>query len=50
MLLQSVPRTAWESHGIHSERGKETIAHMVRLTAGHDRNHIRQIEGILKKG
>jgi hypothetical protein len=28
------------------ERGKETLAHLVRMFAGHDNNHLRQIEGI----
>jgi len=28
------------------ERGKETVAHMVRMFAGHDTNHLRQVEGI----
>ena len=28
------------------ERGKETIAHLTRMFAGHDMNHVRQIEGI----
>jgi len=25
-LLGSVPRKLWQNHGMHSERGKETIA------------------------
>jgi hypothetical protein len=32
---------------MHSERGVETIEHMVRMFAGHDLNHIAQIEQIL---
>lgn len=48
VLLKSVPRSAWENHGMHSERGRETVAHMVKLTAGHDLNHIQQIERILR--
>ena len=47
-LLKSVGREKWEHYGMHAERGKETIAHMIKLTAGHDLNHIKQIEGILK--
>jgi hypothetical protein len=34
---------------MHQERGKETITHIVRMFAGHDLNHIAQIEQI-KKG
>lgn len=45
-LLKSVPRKLWENHGLHSERGKETVTHLVHLFAGHDVNHIRQVEQI----
>jgi hypothetical protein len=48
VLLKSVPRSAWTNYGMHAERGRESIAHMVQLTAGHDLNHIMQIERILK--
>lgn len=48
LLLKSVPRKLWENHGMHSERGKETIAHIVRLFAGHDLNHLQQVEKIAK--
>lgn len=47
-LLNLVPRKLWENHGVHSERGKETIAHIVRLFAGHDLNHLQQVEKIAK--
>jgi DinB family protein len=47
-LLKSVPRSAFENYGVHSERGKETAAHIVRMVAGHDLNHLAQIERILK--
>jgi uncharacterized damage-inducible protein DinB len=46
-LLKSVPKKLWENHGMHSERGRETIAHMVRMFAGHDLNHLRQVEKIV---
>ena len=32
--------------GIHVERGEESLEHMVRLYAGHDILHLRQIERI----
>ena len=32
---------------LHSERGKETVEDLVNLIAGHDLNHIQQIERIL---
>jgi hypothetical protein len=47
-LLRSVPRKLWENYGVHQERGNESVSHIVRLIAGHDLNHLRQIEGILK--
>jgi hypothetical protein len=46
-MLKSIPREAWENYGMHQERGKETIAHLTRMFAGHDMNHVRQIEGIV---
>ena len=46
-LLSSLRPEQWENYGIHAERGKETVAHTARLFAGHDINHLRQIEGIL---
>jgi hypothetical protein len=45
-LLQSVPKNLRENYGMHPERGKETIAHLVRLFAGHDLNHLAQLERI----
>jgi uncharacterized damage-inducible protein DinB len=45
-LLKTVSKTLWENHGMHEERGKESIAHIVRMFAGHDLNHIRQVEQI----
>ena len=45
-MLKALPPERWDSFGMHSERGKETIAHLTRMFAGHDTNHVRQIEGI----
>jgi hypothetical protein len=45
-MLKALPPESWDSYGIHAERGKETIAHLARMFAGHDTNHLRQIEGI----
>jgi hypothetical protein len=47
-LLKSLPREKWQLSGMHAERGKESIATIVAMMAGHDVNHIRQIEAILK--
>ena len=46
-LLKSLTSEQWKHHGIHAERGKETIEHIVRMFAGHDLNHLRQIEEIV---
>jgi DinB superfamily len=46
-LLESLTPEQWKHYGVHSERGQETIEQIVRMTAGHDMNHLQQIEGIL---
>jgi hypothetical protein len=45
-LLKLVSRDLWENYGMHQERGKESVAYMVRMFAGHDLNHLRQVEQI----
>ncbi len=45
-MLKALPPESWDSYGMHAERGKETIAHLARMFAGHDTNHILQIENI----
>lgn len=46
-LLDSLTPEQWKQYGIHSERGQESIEHIARFFAGHDVNHIQQIERIL---
>jgi len=46
-LLESLEPEQWKHYGMHSERGQESIEHIVRMFAGHDINHLRQIEAIL---
>jgi uncharacterized damage-inducible protein DinB len=46
-LFASLAPEQWTYYGIHAERGKETIEHITRLTAGHDLNHTKQIEALL---
>jgi DinB superfamily len=46
-LLKSLTPEQWKHYGMHSERGQETVDHIVRMFAGHDVNHIQQIERIL---
>jgi hypothetical protein len=47
-LLKSVPRKLWENYGVHAERGNESVNHVVRMVAGHDLNHLQQIQKILQ--
>jgi len=46
-LLRSLTPEQWKHYGMHAERGRESIEHIVRMFAGHDINHLRQIEKIL---
>lgn len=48
-MLKAMPRQLWENFGMHQERGKETIAHIVRMFAGHDLNHVKQVEQIARE-
>jgi hypothetical protein len=45
-MLKALPPESWDYYGMHAERGKETIAHLARMFAGHDTNHVLQVEGI----
>ena len=49
VLLKSLTREQWKHHGVHSERGVESIDRIAHMFAGHDLNHLRQIERILRK-
>lgn len=46
-MLKALPPEAWDKHGMHLERGRETIAHLARMFAGHDTNHVKQVERIV---
>jgi hypothetical protein len=48
-MLEELPPEKWEHYGMHLERGKESIAHLTRMFAGHDTNHALQVEGIVKQ-
>ncbi len=48
-FLAGLPKETWNNFGLHQERGKETIRHIVNLEAGHDLNHFKQIRKILTK-
>jgi DinB superfamily len=48
-LLNSLTPEQWKHHGVHSERGQESIERIVRMVAGHDVNHLEQIEALLAR-
>jgi hypothetical protein len=47
-MLKTLPKELWENYGVHQERGKESIAHIVRMYAGHDLNHLEQMAKIVE--
>lgn len=49
LMLKEIPRETWENYGMHLERGKESIAHLARMFAGHDTNHVLQVERLAKQ-
>jgi hypothetical protein len=48
-LLKSLDVGQWKHFGMHAERGEETIERIAAMLAGHDLNHLKQIERILAK-
>ena len=46
-LLKATTPAERERFGIHAERGQESIEKMIRMYAGHDLVHLRQIRRIL---
>ena len=51
-LLKSLSREQWKLFGMHAERGEETIERILQMMAGHDINHVKQVEKLVaaKKG
>ncbi|MGH9670116.1 MAG: DinB family protein [Terriglobales bacterium] len=47
-LLRSLKPRQWRQYGMHQERGKESVARIAEMFAGHDLNHLRQIEKLAK--
>lgn len=46
-LLKSLRPEQWKHSGMHAERGEESIERITEMIAGHDINHLIQIERIL---
>jgi hypothetical protein len=49
-LVGGMDESCLDRYGMHEERGKETVRHLLRLYAGHDLNHLQQIGWILDEG
>jgi len=47
-LLRSLGPADRKRVGVHSERGEESIEHMMRMMAGHDTLHLNQLDRIRK--
>ena len=48
-LYRSLDEAAMNKYGLHAERGQESVRTVIQMNAGHDLNHLRQIEAILQK-
>lgn len=46
-LYKSLSPEQWKQFGLHAERGEESLEHIARMMAGHDINHLQQMERIL---
>jgi hypothetical protein len=46
-MVGGMDESCLDRYGMHEERGKETVRHLLRLYAGHDLNHLQQIGRIL---
>ncbi len=46
-LYKTLTAEQWKQYGMHSERGEESVERIAQLLAGHDLNHLAQIERIL---
>ena len=48
-LYKSLTPQQWKHHGIHAERGEESIERLASMMAGHDLNHLEQVAAILAR-
>ena len=46
-LFKTLTPEQWKHHGIHAERGEESLETILLRIAGHDLNHLEQIEQLL---
>ncbi|HTQ61865.1 MAG TPA: DinB family protein [Candidatus Solibacter sp.] len=47
-LYKSLTAEQWKQHGMHAERGEETLERIFHMMAGHDLNHLAQTERIVR--
>jgi hypothetical protein len=47
-LLQRASSAERRRVGVHAERGEESVEHLLRMYAGHDLVHLRQMERIAR--
>lgn len=47
-LLGRLSAEQWERSGVHAERGRITVRDLARHMAGHDLNHMLQVEALLE--
>jgi hypothetical protein len=45
-LIRSLRPEDWQRRGVHPERGEETVEVLIKMLAGHDLNHLSQMEQI----
>lgn len=48
-MFSQLTAEQWECWGLHAERGRITVRELARHMAGHDRNHIDQIRGLVRR-
>jgi uncharacterized damage-inducible protein DinB len=47
-LLERLTPDEWQRYGMHAERGRITVQDLARHMAGHDQNHIQQVQRLLE--
>jgi hypothetical protein len=48
-MLRTLPASAWQQHGVHSERGRQTLEDLLNLYIRHGENHARAIREAQQK-
>ena len=48
-LYKSLTPQQWKHHGMHAERGEESIERLASMMAGHNVNHLEQVTAILAR-